>query len=475
LEIQAAADDLALDGATLIVGVMEGLVPVPGSEALVAMIDEAYFSTSRFEGKTGQLMKIPFGEGSTALVVGLGSEASFESIRSAVGSAVRAATTPEAIVYLALVPVAESVRAVAEGVLLGGYRFRDYKTDDQESPSVESVHIAGADDATLEYVRTTAAATNQVRDWVNTPAADKSPEAFASIIEREAPDVVSVEIWESDRIAAEHLGGLLGVAAGSNRPPRLVILEYRPEPATHHLGLVGKGIIFDTGGLSLKPAKSMETMKSDMAGAAAVVAATFAIARLEIPLAVTTVVPITDNAVGPDATRPGDILRPVAGPSVEVLNTDAEGRLILADGLGVARRFEPDLLVDVATLTGSAPVALGRSIAAVLGPDPAVTGLVLTAAARAGEHLWELPLFQPYMKDLESDVADIKNVTGSRFGGTITAGLFLSRYAGDGDWAHMDIAGPAMSTETNGEQVKGASGYGVRTLVELAKAMVETD
>lgn len=267
----------------------------------------------------------------------------------------------------------------------------------------------------------------------------------------------------------------MGVAAGSSLPPRLVILEYRPDQPKRHLGLVGKGIIFDTGGLSLKPAKSMETMKSDMAGAAAVASATFTIARMELPLSVTTVVPITDNAVGSGATRPGDVLRPVAGPTIEVLNTDAEGRLILADGLGIARRFDPDMLVDVATLTGSAPVALGKSVGAVLGPDPRVTGMILAAAANAGEHLWELPLFQQYMKDLDSEVADIKNVTGSRYGGAITAALFLSRYAGDGDWAHIDIAGPAMSTETSGEQVKGASGYGVRTLVELAKAMVEPD
>lgn len=475
MEIKTAPDDLAIDGSTVIVGVMERMVPAQGSEAIVAIIDEAHFSASRFEGKTGQMIKVPIADRSTALIVGLGPEVSFESIRSAAGSAIRSVTTAEAIVRLALVPVDEAAKAVAEGVLLGGYRFRDYKTDEPERPWVETAHIVGADDDILRYVGITAAATNRVRDWVNTPAADKSPDEFASSISQEAPDSVSVEVWDEPRIEEEALGGLLGVAAGSNRPPRLVILQYRPEPAGRHLGLVGKGIIFDTGGLSIKPAKSMETMKSDMAGAAAVAAATFAIARLGLPVRVTTVIPLTDNAVGPGATRPGDILRPVAGPSIEVLNTDAEGRLILADGLGLARRYEPDLLVDMATLTGSAPVALGRSIGAVLGPDSEVTGRLLAAAARAGEHLWELPLFQPYMKELDSDVADIKNVTGSRFGGTIAAALFLSRYAGEGDWAHLDIAGPAMSTETSGEHLKGATGYGVRTLVELAKSMVETD
>jgi leucyl aminopeptidase len=473
MEIKTAPDDLAIPGSTVMVGVMEGLVPAPGSEAIMASIDEAHFSVNRFEAKTGQMIKVPLDDRSTALVVGLGAEVSFESIRSAAGSAIRAVTTPETIVRLAMIPIDGATRAVAEGILLGGYRFREYKTDDAERPSVETAHIVGAEGETLVAAEIVAAATNRVRDWVNRPAADKSPDQFASWISEDAPDPVSVEIWDEERIVEEKLGGLLGVAAGSDRPPRLVILQYRPEPAGRHLGMVGKGIMFDTGGLSIKPAKSMETMKSDMAGAAAVAAATFAIARLGLPVTVTTIIPLTDNALGSGSTRPGDILRPVVGPSIEVLNTDAEGRLILADGLGLARRFEPDLLVDMATLTGSAPVALGKSIGAVLGPDPEVNGRLLAAAGRAGEHLWELPLFLPYLKDLDSEIADIKNVTGSRYGGTITAALFLSRYAGDGEWAHVDIAGPAMSTEASGEQVKGATGFGVRTLVELAKSMVE--
>jgi leucyl aminopeptidase len=219
----------------------------------------------------------------------------------------------------------------------------------------------------------------------------------------------------------------------------------------------------------------MEEMKDDMSGAAVVAAATVAIARLGLPVRVTTVIPLTDNAVGGKATRPGDVLRPVAGPTIEVLNTDAEGRLILADGLGIVRRYEPEMIVDVATLTGAAHVALGDKIAAVFASDSDVAASVLTAASRAGEHFWELPLFKDYKKSIESDVADLKNISGGRYGGAIIAALFLSSYVEDEKWAHLDIAGPARSRETAGELVKGASGVGVRTLIELARSMAAPD
>ncbi len=282
------------------------------------------------------------------------------------------------------------------------------------------------------------------------------------------------EVWDVKRITDEGLGALLGVAAGSDRDPSLVVLDYQPADPRAHLGLVGKGITFDTGGLSIKTAPFMEEMKNDMSGAAVVAAATIGIARLGVPIRVTAVMPLTDNAVGGNATRPGDVLRPVSGPTIEVLNTDAEGRLILADGLGVMARYEPDLVLDVATLTGAARVALGDRIAAVFGSDSEVAARVLTAASRAGEYFWELPLFKEYRKQLDSDIADIKNVTASRYGGAISAAIFISEYAGDGPWAHLDIAGPAVARETAGEQVKGASGFGTRTLIEVAKAMAES-
>lgn len=210
----------------------------------------------------------------------------------------------------------------------------------------------------------------------------------------------------------------------------------------------------------------MEDMKDDMAGSAAVVAATIAIAEMGLPVNVSCITPLTDNAVGGDATRPGDVLRPVDGPTIEVTNTDAEGRLILADGIGLARRLDPQVIIDVATLTGAARVALGNKIGAVFSADPELASSLLDAASRAGEMFWELPLYRDYRKMLDSDIADMKNSPGVPYGSAIAAAVFLSEYAGDARWAHLDIAGPARSRETAGDQVKGGSGFAVRTLVE---------
>ena len=474
MEVKAVSADVDLAGATLVAAVMEDLEPAPGSEEALGSVDPALLETAGFEGKTGQSVTVPHPEAVALLLVGLGEETSFESVRTASGNAVRKVNTARAVSLLAAIPVEGSPRAVVEGSLLGGYQFRAYKTEN-EGLDAEVVEIIGSGEDEIAEAAVLAEATNLARDWVNTPAKDQSPAALAEVISTPATEVgISVEIWEERRITDEKLGGLLGVAAGSDRPPRVVILRYEPSESGGHLGLVGKGVTFDSGGLSIKPAKAMEDMKTDMSGGAVVASATIAVAKLGLPIAVTSVIPITDNAVGGDATRPGDVLRPVDGPTIEVLNTDAEGRLILADGLGVVQRYEPDLIVDVATLTGAAVVALGGKMAAVFGSDSNVAGLVLNAASRAGEHFWELPLFEPYRKELESDVADIKNITGSRYGGAITAALFLSHYAGDGPWAHLDIAGPARSNETAGEQVKGASGVGVRTLVEIVRGMVES-
>jgi leucyl aminopeptidase len=396
---------------------------------------------------------------------------SFESVRAASGDAVRQARTERVVSLLARVDLEDATRAVVEGSLLGGYRFQTYKSNDSDR-RVRQVDVVDADADALVRSLVLCEATNLSRDWVNTPAKDESPAALAEAMADAAEAAgVSVEIWDRSKIESEGLGALLGVAAGSDRDPRVVILDYSPEDAKRHLALVGKGITFDSGGLSLKTAKGMEDMKVDMAGAAAVVGATAAIARLGLPVRVTTVTPLTDNAVGGDATRPGDVLRPAEGPTIEVTNTDAEGRLILADGLSVARRYEPDVIVDVATLTGAAHVALGDKYAALFSSDPDLAEDILAAASRAGEPFWELPLVKEYRKLLDSAVADLKNSSSSRYGGAIVAALFLAEYAGDGPWAHLDIAGPALARDTAGELVKGASGVGVRTLVELAEGL----
>jgi leucyl aminopeptidase len=475
MEIAIAAADVDLSQATLIIGVMEGLEPSSGSEEAFGTVDQAQLAAAGFEGKSGQSVRLPHESAAALLVVGLGDEVTFESLRAACGSAVRKVKTERAVSLLASVDLEGATRAVVEGTLLGGYEYRTYKTEG-DPLDVHAVEIVDADTEAFASAVITSEATNLARDLVNTPARDKSPETLASLIDEAAAETrIEVDIWDRPRIEDENLGALLGVAAGSDRDPRLVTMTYRPDEPQAHLALVGKGIVFDTGGLSIKSAAFMEEMKDDMSGAAIVAAAIIAIARLGLPISVTTVTPLTDNAVGGDATRPGDVLSPLDGPTIEVLNTDAEGRLVLADGLGVARTYEPDLIVDVATLTGAARVALGDKIAAVFSSDSDVASQILEAASRAGEFFWEMPLFRDYRKSIDSDIADIKNISGSRYGGAITAAIFLAEYAGDGPWAHLDIAGPARSRETAGADVKGASGVGVRTLVELARGLSEDD
>jgi leucyl aminopeptidase len=464
-----------LTDATLVVGVLAGNEPAPGAEAAHAEADPALFELAKFEGKTGQVLTLPHPEAKAVVFVGLGEEAGFEAIRSAIGNAMRVVKSERAVTNLNLLAVDDAARAVVEGAALGAYQFRPYKTEGDPLPIQRLELIDGDADAVSETLVATEA-TNLARDWVNTPALDKAPEELAVRIQQAAEEAgLTVEVWDEQRIVDEKLGALLGVAAGSDRPPRLVIIEHKPDESAAHLGLVGKGITFDSGGLSLKTAQYMEEMKDDMSGAAVVAAATIAIARLGLPVRITTVVPLTDNAVGGKATRPGDVLRPVEGPTIEVLNTDAEGRLILADGLGIVRRFQPDLIVDVATLTGAAHVALGDKVAAVFASDDEVAASLLGAASRAGEQFWQLPLVKEYKKSLESEIADLKNISGGRYGGAIVAALFLSSYVEGEKWAHLDIAGPARSRETAGELVKGASGVGVRTLIELARSMVAPD
>lgn len=475
VEVKAVAPDADLSGRTVIAGVLTGLQPVPGSEAIFDLIEPEVIDVASFEGKTGQVLATPI-ESGTAILVGLGDEVSFESLRAAAGNAVRVVKSESAICLLSGVDIEDATRAVVEGLALGGYQFRPYKTKAEGELKVKSVELPGAEQSTIDRALIGVDATNLSRTWTNTPAMDKAPEEIARLIIEAAESAgLEVELWDHKRIQKEKLGALLGVAAGSDRPPVLLVLSHNPDAASKHLGLVGKGITFDSGGLSLKTAAFMEEMKDDMSGGGVVAATTIAIARHQLPLRVTTVIPFTDNAVGGNATRPGDVLRPGAGPTIEVLNTDAEGRLILADGLGVVRRYEPDLIVDVATLTGAAKVALGDQIGAVFASDSDVAASILQAASRAGETFWELPLFRGYRKSLDSDIADIKNITGGRYGGAIAAALFLSEYAGEGPWAHLDIAGPARWRETAGEQVKGGSGVGVRTLLELAMSLADTD
>lgn len=472
MELRVVSGEVSVVDATVIAGVLADLEPLPGSE-VVGDVDEALIASSGFEGKEGQVLSVPHPDAETLVLVGLGEAPGFKELRAASGTAARKVKTGRAVSLLAASGIDGATRAVVEGSVLGAYQYRTYKTDGEPLDLAE-LELVDGDAEALAEAEALATATNLARDWVNTPARDKSPSALAESITAAVSEAgVTTETWDRSRIEAEGLGGVLGVAAGSDRDPVLLKMTYEPANPKAHLALVGKGITFDSGGLSIKPAASMEEMKDDMSGAAVVSAAIAAIAKIGLPVKVSCIAPLTDNAIGGDATRPGDVLRPVDGPTIEVLNTDAEGRLILADGLGLAKALEPDLTVDVATLTGAARVALGDKIAAVFASDDEVAESVLQAASVAGETFWQMPLHKEYRKQIDSDIADIKNISGTRYGGAIIAALFLAEYAGDGPWAHFDIAGPARGRETSGEHVKGASGVGVRTLVELARSLGE--
>jgi leucyl aminopeptidase len=315
------------------------------------------------------------------------------------------------------------------------------------------------------------------RELVNMPPCDLYPESFAELARQVAAGAgIDCSVLRVEQLEAERMRALLAVARGSDRPPRLVVLRYRGTPPgregeTPLLGLVGKGVTFDSGGLSLKTNEQMLDMKSDMAGAATVLAAISAIAELRLPIDVLGVLALVENMPGPKALKLGDVIQSRNGTTIEVLNTDAEGRLILADALAYAVDHEAKRLVDLATLTGACMIALGEQVAGLMGNDDAWLARIESAAQRAGERLWRLPMWPLYAERLKSDVADVKNVTGKRYGGAITAAKFLEKFVGNVPWAHLDIAGPSWVESASAAQDSGGTGAFVRTLVELASEL----
>lgn len=373
---------------------------------------------------------------------------------------------------------AETSQAIAEGLTLSEFNAGTYKTTDPKPAPAPAWTIAlpeHADDrvsrarAAIERGRLLAECSNLARDLANEPSNTLTPREFAERTAQLAGESgVAVEILDERRIADLGMGLLLGVARGSNEPPRLVVFRHEPPGATGPvLGLVGKGITFDTGGISIKPADGMERMKDDMAGGAAVACAMRAISLLKAPIRVVGIVPATENMPGGRAIKPGDILKSAAGKTVEVINTDAEGRLILGDGLWYAQQLGATHLVDIATLTGACVVALGKSTSGLFGtPSPWVEH-VRRVANLAGDRVWPMPTFDDYKEQLKSEIADFSN-TGGRPAGSITAALFLKEFTGDRPWAHLDIAGTAWAEDARPYLPKGPSGVGVRTLAELA-------
>lgn len=432
-----------------------------------------------FDGRVGSTVRVPTRgrlQAAAVLVAGLGvrSDASPVELRRTAAAVAQAATRVERIatdLHRALGGDEEvAAEALTEGILLGAYRYDAFKSD--PTPQVLAhVDLAAADvDAAQRGVASgtaVAAGVRLTRDLVNTPPQAKRPPALADRVVAEVEGTgITATVLDEAALAEGGYGGILGVGQGSQEPPRLVELRYEPPTATRHVALVGKGITFDTGGISLKPSSGMETMKMDMAGAATVAGVMTAAAALQLPVRITGLLALAENMPSGTATRVSDVLTMKDGSTVEVMNTDAEGRLVLADALRHAGELEPDAIVDIATLTGAALIALGERIGAVIGTDDDLADALLDASAAAGEAFWRLPLAREhYAERLESDTADVKNVAG-RSAGTITAALFLSRFVDEGQaWAHLDVAGVAWSDAAYDEVTKGGTGVPVRTLL----------
>ena len=440
-----------------------------------------------FTGDDGQVTVFPSGGAVKApliVAVGLPETPTGEDLRRAAARGAKAAKGAS-ILAVALHPAGvDDIAAIAEGINLGTYAFDRYKTSKNGAKAtkvVESAVIltAFARKATsaksLDRASTIAAAVNQTRDWVNSPPGDLRPAEFARQISEYVPAAVKAEVWDEKRLGKEKCGGILGVGQGSDAPPRLVKLTYAPTGATKHLALVGKGITFDSGGLSIKPGASMQTMKLDMAGAAAIVAATAAIAQLGLPIQVTAFACLAENMPSGSATRPGDVLTMRDGQTVEVHNTDAEGRLVLADGLALATEATPDLIVDVATLTGACMVALGLRTSGILANDDELSDQIFAASLTAGESMWPLPITEE-MKSVvrSSSIADLRQHNPKPYGGTLFAAAFLREFVGEVPWAHLDIAGPSFNEGSAYDYTPvGGTGAGVRTLVQLATELSE--
>jgi leucyl aminopeptidase len=477
--------DAAADVRTgiLVLPVYQG--PEPGPGVRETRLLQAY-RDARLTGKVGETLMITRRSGDrfaagAALLVGVGPKASFDvtALRRALGRAAptlprfgTAATTfPQALGAR----LAEgSVQAAVEGIALGAYRFDRYKTKANGDAPLSRVRILGSPRwpggslrAAVKRGQVVSEAVAWARDLVNTPAGDLPPAGLA----REAQKMarrwgLRCKVWGKPELERGGFGGILGVGAGSVNPPRLIELEYRGAGAATPIALTGKGVAFDSGGLSIKDAKGMETMKCDMGGAASILATMSVIARLEPKLNVIAAIPSAENMPGGSATKPGDVLRHRGGTTSEVLNTDAEGRLILADALAFLSEKRPRALIDTATLTGACMVALGDRVTGAMGNDPELIRDVIAAGEATGEPIWELPLFPDYRRLIDSPIADVKNI-GERYGGAITAGWFLSEFVVDTPWVHLDIAGPAWSEKGNDLGPKGATGAPVRALVRF--------
>ncbi|HYN31583.1 MAG TPA: leucyl aminopeptidase [Ilumatobacteraceae bacterium] len=444
-------------------------------------LSRSVLESNGFEGKAGQILVVPAGD-ATVIAVGVGDPGAIDAsgLRAAAAAFARAASKHAELATnladLEGVDAGAAGQAVAEGVLLASYRYVGLKNDPKNAARLTSLTLVVSDkrrkgvDQGAERGQVVARAAAFARELANTPPTYlNAKDLAAKAVELGAQSGVSVEVFNKDQLKQMGCGGLLGVNRGSTEPPRMIKLSWSPKNPTGHLALVGKGIMYDSGGISLKPSDHFhQNMKMDMSGAAAVLATMSTLKALKCRAKVTAWLMCTDNMPSGSALKLGDVLTMRNGKTVEIHNTDAEGRLVLADGLSLAVEEQPDAIVDIATLTGAVLVALGPSVAGLLGNNQAFIDQVEERSATTDEPVWQLPLdSKRYRKLLDSVVADMKNIGGPH-AGTITASIFLSEFVGDIPWAHLDIAGPMMVDGDEGIYSKGATGFGTRLLIDLA-------
>ncbi len=419
---------------------------------------QEYCETHSFEGKKNQILSVPPSYSKSenlTLIVGLGENKeniNFYDLGTLIGSKINSDAE------IKFLNVVEDTNLIIDGILYVQYKFNKYKSDDDSS--VNNITFQDLDSSENEIKKNSVF---WVRDLINTPALDKSPEQFINKVEELVDSSgIEVEVYDQKWLEENDFGGVLGVGKGSDRPPYFLVGKYNSK-AKYQVSLIGKGVLFDTGGYSLKSPAGMETMKTDMSRAASAWGVINIIARTNHDIGLTVYTPIVENMVSGSAIRPGDVLKTRNGKTIEVMNTDAEGRLIMSDALAFAAETNPDLICDIATLTGASYVALGLDIGAIFSNNSDLEKTFIESAKNTNENFHPLPLFDGYRKLIDSDLADMKN-TGGRFGGAITAALLLKEFIGENDWIHLDIAGPARS-----DNRKGATGFGVLSLYEFFK------
>ena len=481
----AAADWKRLKAETILIPVCEKK-DIHTDAAIRAIVQEA-LKLPEFSGKKDEdvLLYAPKRlDAKRVIVRGLGKadELDAEALRAAAGKTVKDCISKKLGRLWVAVPDADGLpveteailRALMEGSCLANHIFDKFRKEKKYKPLRQITFalpraLVGRFRNISKQVETICAGTVTARDWISTPANAKTPEQFAADIAANAKKAgLKTQVIREKQLERHGMGALLSVCRGSKSAPHLVILDHNPAGSGKSIVLVGKGVTFDSGGLNLKPGSSMTDMKADMSGAAVVAAALMTAARMKTKRRVIGVIPIVENMVNGEATRPGDIVKSYTGKTVEIGNTDAEGRLILIDAMAYAvKRFKPEIMVDLATLTGACVVALGEKIAAVFSEDDALAEAVVAAGKATDEHSWRMPLFQDYKEMLKSEFADINNLPNARWGGAITAALFLSEFVENTRWAHIDIAGPAYSKKAGPYCPPGGTGFGVRLLMDL--------